>query len=315
MRVILSFLAATLLATVLQAQPEQGIAVIVNDSIITYYDVHNSVAPALEVLERQYRSQPAELDKRIKTLLRESVQALVEQKLVLAEFSRAGYNLPESIIEDEVQKRIRDSYSDRLTLTKTLQAQGITYESFRKRIREEFIVMAMRQKYVSQELIISPHKVEVYYQQHEADFKVDDQIKLRMIVMNKPKEGADTAKEVAQEVLRKLETGAPFAEMAGIYSDAAQRTPGGDWGWRDRTALRKELADVAFTLNPGQRSGVIETSEAYWILLVEEKNVARTKPLSEVRDEIEKTLVIQERARLQQQWISRLKEKSFVRYF
>jgi parvulin-like peptidyl-prolyl isomerase len=176
-------------------------------------------------------------------------------------------------------------------------------------------VLAMRQKHVSHELIISPHKVEVYYEQHQADFKVDDQVKLRMIVINKPKEGADTMKELAQEVLHKLEAGAPFAEMAALYSDAAQRTQGGDWGWRDRTVLRKELADVAFMLNPGQRSGVIETSEAYWIMLVEEKHVARTRPLSEVRDDIEKTLLVQERARLQQQWINRLKEKSFVRYF
>jgi parvulin-like peptidyl-prolyl isomerase len=315
MRVILFFLAATLLALPLQAQPEQGIAVIVNDSIITYFDVHSSIAPAVEVLERQYRDQPADLDLKIKNLLRESVQALVEQKLILAEFSRAGYNLPESIIEDEVQKRIRDNYSDRLTLTKTLQAQGVTYESFRKRIHEEIVVSAMRQKHVSQELIISPHKVEVYYEQHQADFKVDDQVKLRMIVLNKPKEGADTAKEVAQEILRKLEAGVPFAEMASVNSDAAPRAQGGDSGWHDRSALRKELVDVAFSLNAGQRSGVIETSEAYWIMLVDEKRVARTKPLSEVRDDIEKTLVVQERARLQQQWINRLKDKSFVRYF
>ena len=315
MRVILFFLAATLLALPLQAQPEQGIAVIVNDSIITYFDVHSSVAPAVEALERQYRDQPAELDKKLKSLQRDRVKDLVEQKLILAEFSRAGYNLPESMIEDEVQKRIRDNYSDRLTLTKTLQAQGVTYESFRKRIHEEIVVAAMRQKYVSQELIISPHKVEVYYEQHQADFKVDDQVRLRMIVLNKPKEGADTAKELVQEILRKLEAGAPFAEMASVYSDAAQRTQGGDWGWRDRSVLRKELADVAFSLNAGQRSGAIETADAYWIMQVEEKRVARTKPLSEVRDDIEKTLGVQERARLQEQWINRLKDKSFVRYF
>jgi peptidyl-prolyl cis-trans isomerase SurA len=315
MRVILTFLAAALLAGALQAQPEQGIAVIVNDSIITYFDVHSSIAPAVEVLERQYRDQPAELDKKLKNLLRDSVKALVEQKLILSEFSTAGYNLPESIIEDEVQKRIRDNYSDRLTLTKTLQAQGVTYESFRKRIHEEIVVSIMRQKYVSQELIISPHKVEVYYEQHQADFKVDDQIRLRMIVLNKPKEGADTAKELVQEILRKLEAGVSFAEMASVNSDATQRTQGGDWGWRDRSALRKELADVAFSLNAGQRSGVIETSEAYWVMQVEEKRVARTKPLAEVRDDIEKSLAVQERARLQEQWIKRLEAKSFVRYF
>jgi hypothetical protein len=48
---------------------------------------------------------------------------------------------------------------------------------------------------------------------------------------------------------------------------------------------------------------------------VEEKKIAHTKPLSELREEIEKDLLVQERARLRGKWIERLKTKSFVRKF
>jgi hypothetical protein len=34
-----------------------------------------------------------------------------------------------------------------------------------------------------------------------------------------------------------------------------------------------------------------------------------------VRDEIEKELIVQERARLQKKWVERLRAKAFVRYF
>src|SRR4030095_11741194 len=53
----------------------------------------------------------------------------------------------------------------------------------------------------------------------------------------------------------------------------------------------------------------------FYLMLVEDKRIARTKALPEVRDEIEKTLIVQERARLHKKWIDRLKAKSFVRYF
>jgi parvulin-like peptidyl-prolyl isomerase len=79
--------------------------------------------------------------------------------------------------------------------------------------------------------------------------------------------------------------------------------------------LRKELADVGFSLQPGQMSGIIETPQACYLMLVEQKRPAHVKPLSEVRDDIEATLRTQEQARLEKQWIAGLKKKSFIRQF
>jgi len=48
---------------------------------------------------------------------------------------------------------------------------------------------------------------------------------------------------------------------------------------------------------------------------VEEKQEQRIKPLTEVHDDIERTLIAQERSRLHKRWIDRLKTKSFVTHF
>ena len=48
---------------------------------------------------------------------------------------------------------------------------------------------------------------------------------------------------------------------------------------------------------------------------VEDKKPAHFKPLSEMRDDIERTLLSQERTRLENQWIDRLKKKTFVYVF
>ena len=52
-------------------------------------------------------------------------------------------------------------------------------------MRDQFIESALRAKNVSQQIIISPNQVESYYAAHQNDFKVEDEIKLRMIVLNK----------------------------------------------------------------------------------------------------------------------------------
>ena len=74
---------------------------------------------------------------------------------------------------------------DRKTLIETLRAQGMTFEEFRKQVRDQWIEAQMRRKNVSQQAVISPFKVETYYQAHQDDFKVGDQVQLRMIVLKK----------------------------------------------------------------------------------------------------------------------------------
>jgi len=292
-----------------------GIAVVVNEVVITYRDVEASLGPAVELLSRQYEKEPAVFQKKVTELQRERIEELVERQLILFDFTNSGYNLPESIIEDSVQERIREDYRDRVTLTKTLRAQGVTYETFKRNIRENIVVGALRDKHINQALIISPQKIEAYYQTNQSKFQMEDQVHLRMIVLNKSKDDPSTATTLAKEILKKIEEGASFAEMAGVYSEGSQKGQGGDWGWVDRSVLRKDLVDTAFSLKPGQHSGVIDTAEACYIMLAEDIRGSHLKPMAEVRADIEKTLMAQEQARLQKQWIERLKKKAYIRYY
>ena len=141
-------------------------------------------------------------------------------------------------------------------------------------------------------------------------------MKLRIIVLNKTAASDEAAiKKLAEEILAKIDAGTPFAEMASVYSEGAQRTQGGDRGWVDRTYFKKELSDIAFAMKAGEHSKVIDLPEACYILQVEEARPAHVRPLAEVKEEIERALKAGEKSRLEKQWINRLRAKSFVRYF
>lgn len=297
-----------------QEEPLNGIAVVVNDVVITYDDVYRGIGDDIRSLTRQYRNEPEVLQQKIAALQRDRTELLVENQLILHEFETAGYNLPDSFIEERVQARIKEQFGDRPHLIKTIEQEGITYETYRKRIREQFIVEQMRMKNVASEILISPYKIETYYLQHQSDHQVPDQIKLWIIELDKAKHDGEAAKAFAREILAKLKEGVPFAEMARIYSDGPQKDQGGDRGWVDREFLRKELADVGFSLKPGQLSDVIEGPEIFSIIQVEQLRPAHVKPLAEVRDDIEKQLVSQERNRLTKKWIKRLTDKSYIAY-
>jgi len=293
-----------------------GINAVVHDSVVTYSEVGEFVEPSVLEYRRQYRGDPATFNKKVNDAVQLGLKTLVDHQLILHEFDTAGYNLPESIIDQYVHDEEISRFGDRASMTRTLQTNGITYEQFRRQVRDRLIINLLTEKNVSSVLIISPHKVETYYKEHQDKYKVDDEVKLRMIVLD-PRGWPDATRrhEMASEIRAKIKDGASFAEEATMYSAGVQKHAGGDWGWVGRNELLKELEDVAFKMNKGDLSDVIDTPDATYLMFVEDVRPAHVKPLADVRDEIDKTLQSEEQNRLQQQWLERLRKKTFWRIY
>ena len=300
----------------LHAELVDSITAVVNIGVVTYSEVHEFVLPAAQALSREYAGQPSLYEQKLGDALSDGQEQLIERQLILHDFDTEGYRLPETVVDELVQERIRERFGDRITLMKTLQAQGRTFEKFRREVRDQYIISALRAKSISPEkIIISPYKVETYYLGHQDDFKVEDEVKLRMIVLNKTSGDDTNTVRLAGEILAQIKGGATFQEMASVYSQDSQRSQGGDRGWVERSFLRKELTDIAFALKSGQVSDVIDMPEACYLMLVEQARPAHVKPLNEVRDDVELTLRTQAQKQLEQQWIEQLKKKTFIRLF
>ncbi|MDL5057462.1 peptidylprolyl isomerase [Geitlerinema calcuttense] len=185
----------------------------------------------------------------------------------------------------------------------------------------------MRQQNTDAGNFVSPFKVEAYYQENIDQFVTPDQIKLRMIFLRKglfkeefkTSDGEIVEKDpqlvLAQEILKKLNTGSDFSSLAQAYSEDSKRNDGGDWGWVDKNTLRKEISDVAFRLRPGQISHVIDLDEGYYIIQIENFKKGGTQSLEEVRLQIEGQILQEQRLDQQRKWIDRLKQKSYIKMF
>lgn len=313
------FILALLLGTVLSAVAEpavvDGIRSVVSSRVVTYTEVEDYCRPAADALRRQYAGDPDVFRQKLNEAIEDGLTNLVERQLILKSFETDGYKLPDSVVDELVQERIRDRFGDRITFMKTLQTQGLTAEQFRKQVREQYIEAALRNQNVQHEIFVSPYKIESYYLANPDDFRVEDQIKLRMIVLAKSAPDDTNALQLAREIQSQIKSGVPFTELAAMYSQGSQQHQGGDWGWVQRSVLRKELADVAFALTPGTASDIVETPDTCYLMLVEEKKASHVRPLTEVAADIGKNLRIKQQAKLQKQWIEGLKKKTFIRYF
>ena len=376
----------------LAAEIVDGVAAIVNDKVITYSEVRGFVQPVAQQLRRNFSGQ--DLVDQVRKAEMDALNQLIERALIIQEFKEKGYKIPETVIEQQINDIISSDYGgNRAAFVKTLEAENLTLSQYRDQVRERVIIQAMRGHKTQQTVVVSPHKMEKYYSENLDQYKVGEQIKLRMIFIKRGEpippvtladqtppastnqlsqtnaettvattnvevtaatsttvvpNAADTAttnamatasagetntpaiarepavpapppidlqRKLAEEILTKLDAGDSFESMARVYSEGKEAKEGGDWGWIGKDVLRKELNEIAFSLKAGQHSRIIETAEGYYILHVEDVKAAHTVALAEVRDDIEKILLQQQRARMQEDWVKDLRAKAYIHLF
>jgi parvulin-like peptidyl-prolyl isomerase len=303
------------------AQKEQmvdGIAAVVNSNVITFGQVRELLMFRQRSLGQQKMTD--EMKEKMKESQEAAVKDLVDRQLIIDAFKEQGFQIPEYVVDDRMNSLIREEFGgDRTSFVRTLKAQGFSLSRFREVEKEKIIVQAMRQRAVKTDFVISPDKIEAFYRKNIDKYSTPEEIRLSMIVLRPDASGGDdpaaATREVAQEIRQKLADGADFAGMAQMYSQDSTAELGGDWGWIDRKTLTPELNSVAFSLSPGELSDTVQVGDAFYIMRVEAKKAAVTKPLAEMRDEISQKLYEEERLRLQQQWIDGLRRKAYVKIF
>ena len=158
---------------------------------------------------------------------------------------------------------------------------------------------------------ISDADVQAYYNAHQTQYKTEEQVKTRHILITS-RAGADAqtdaaAKAKAQDILKQLQGGANFADLAKKYSeDPGSKDQGGELPLVPTAGLDPAYAKAAMALNPGQTSGLVKSAFGYHIIQTEQKVPAGTKPLAEVKDTIVQLLQQQKQGQAEQQFASQI---------
>jgi peptidyl-prolyl cis-trans isomerase D len=158
---------------------------------------------------------------------------------------------------------------------------------------------------------VSDAEVQAYYTAHQADYKTDEEVKTRHILIAS-KTGADAqtdaaAKAKAQDVLKQLQAGGNFADLAKKYSDdPGSKDQGGELPLIPTAQLDPAYAKAAMALNPGQTSGLVKSAFGYHIIQTEQKQAAGVKPLADVKDTIVQVLEQQKAGTAEQQFAAQL---------
>ncbi len=263
----ISGFAAPLTATIspAQAQVSEGIAAIVNENVITTWDVRQRAALLLAsadlepTRENQQRAQA------------QALRDLIDETLQLQEAARFEIDISDEQIDEEIERIAQQGGATRVQLEQQLIGAGIRPQTLRDQIRAEVAWRRVVNGLYGGRIRISDTEVDATQTRIAASAQ---QVQYMVSEIFLP---AETAEEVAearangQILLEEMQRGAPFPLVARQFSAAASAVAGGDMGWISQGELPPELQTVLDRLQPGQVSTPIVTQRGVYILALRER--------------------------------------------
>ena len=220
---------------------------------------------------------------------KEAMELLIEQELMVQAAEAQGIKVLPGEVEAALAE-VSGPFKTPEEFNYRIESEGYTPESYRKHLRQMIAASKYLDGIRADAMMVSDAELEAYYRDNEYRLTLPEQVRVRHILLSwKPLGKPDDRAALHQQmvpILEKARAGEDFAELARKYSEDSTRVDGGDVGLFHRGQMLPAFEAVAFSLQPGQVSGIIETPYGVHILRLEERRPSRLLPLEEVREKL-----------------------------
>jgi peptidyl-prolyl cis-trans isomerase SurA len=291
------------------------IVAIVNDDAITVSELNNTFDPYMKRIEASLATGK-DKEKVVAEGKTTILNRMIDNKLIEQEAKKSGI----IIKDDEVMGVIKDMLKSRNMqmpdLLQALDKDGMTFDSYKQELKEQLQRQQLVRREIRSKIVVTDDEIGEYYRQHLDEYEGKEAIRIRQILLPVPA-GTDPAireraRELAESILKRIKNGEPFEALAAQFSQGPAVAAGGDIGFVEKGHMLPEVEKVALSLNSGDVSPVIESSQGFYIIQVVDKRGAGLKPITEVRQEIHMKLEEGKAAKKFEQWIAELRSRSLV---
>ena len=247
---------------------------------------------------------------------RQILDQLVGFKLLVQETKVRKMTVPDAELEAQIAQ-MRQRFPNEEAFTKALADQKVTLDKLKQDMRSQMLVSKIIETEVAPTVSVTDKDIQAFYEQNKERFNEPEAVRASHILIRFPQNADAAAKKQArtqaEAVLGKLKAGGDFAALAKEFSqDTGSAANGGDLGFFPKGQMVPAFDSVAFTLKPGQLSGLVETQYGYHIIKGGERRAARVVPLTEVGNDIRQFLTQQQQQQKAEAFVNTLKAKAKI---
>jgi parvulin-like peptidyl-prolyl isomerase len=275
----------------------------VNDSGISFDQLQSAF---LNAISRYDDAVLSSLDQSaIVSFKKNILSQLIDYELLYQQAQKEKVKIPNDEINLEIDK-IKDNFSTPEEFDEALKANNITLVQLKEDIKRQLMINSILEETRNQ-ISISDEELLEYYNENKESFHEPEQVHARHILVE--------TEEEANNLLLLLKEGlTDFAELAKEKSIGPSAPNGGDLGFFTRGQMVKEFEDAAFSLEPGEISGVVQTQFGYHIIKFEEKKEEYSPTFEEAKERISNTLKYQKENEEISALLAKLREETVIVY-
>jgi len=258
--------ASAMAALPARAQLAETVAAIVNDKVISSYDVRERAS--LLLVSAGLQPSP-ELVQRANA---QALQDLIDEELQIQETGNDRYHI--HVTDDEIDHRLdaiaRQNNATKDAFVQQLAQAGVGIETLRHQIQADIAWNRLMSGLYSNRIHISEQEISDT-QQRIAASSTQPRFLVSEIYLpaNTPQEFADMSNG-ATRLIEQMQHGAPFPAVARQFSAAPSAAAGGDMGWLAQSELPPEIQAAVQQLQPGMVAPV-RAADGIYIVAVREK--------------------------------------------
>ena len=247
------------------AQEVQRIAAIVNDEIVSGFDLDRRIDLMLLSTGQQ---STADNRRRVR---REALRALVDEKLQTQEARRLSLKISEDELRQGLLVIERQNRLPEGQLAPFLRQSGIDIDALKQQITADLAWSKVVRRRLTPNVSISDEEVDEAFLRFKASIG-EPEVRLSELFL--PVDSAEQEDEIyrnAQRLVEDIRGGAPFAALARQFSRAPTAATGGDIGWMRPSQLAEELEPALQALQPGETSEPVRAGGGYYILQLRQR--------------------------------------------
>ena len=292
------------------------IVAVVNNDVITLYDVNRAFRPFEENIKAL--DYPPEKERQTLFQVRKDIlDHLVNSKLADQEIKR--YQI--TVSKDEIDNMI-ERFKESRSLTdeqfrEGLGKQGITIEEYRKEVKEQILRAKLVNREVKAKIVITDEDIKAFYESNPEKYAGDKKYHLWNIFVRVSAGGESSDQSTAQSsmsaILAKLKEGYPFENLVNDLVNSSSEAQGSDLGMFRLEELSNQLQKKVKNMKTGDFSDVLNTDFGYQIIYVQKIVETPAKPIEAVESEIHELLYSEFVDDRYDEWLGELRERSHIK--
>lgn len=227
---------------------------------------------------------------RLTSLRHEAMNLMVEQELIRQAAEAQDITVTTAEV-DTVLTEIGEPFGTLENFTRRLESEGFTRDEYRQHVARMLAASKYLDAIRARVPTVTDEELDAYYRSNQQRLTLPEQVRVRHILLTwKPLGTPDDRAAIRKQmtpIIKQARSGEDFAALAREYSDdLATARNGGDTGFFHRGQMAPAFESVAFALQPGEISDLVETPFGVHIMRLEERKESLLLPIDEVREQL-----------------------------